>query len=174
MVFDEAEQAKSISSKHFQRIQSVFQSKINSTADLRNGSALLVFAVTPDVIERFADFGALQQRIADPSPDDGFFNGNTYAVKIDLTQQSYSEKSLAEMGRHYVNAAFDEPEWDSTKSRDEMLNEINTIAIDVAANEGSSSSRRIMAKRTAEMLIKNLTDQGEFGDRPLSDFEDEV
>jgi hypothetical protein len=88
----------------------------------------------------------------------GFFDGNTLAPRIDLTRRDNPEKELREMGRRYVNLAYDQPAWHCTVPRDTLLKTIDGLAAEISMEEISSSSRRTMAKRTCATLIRALED----------------
>ena len=95
--FDEAEQSMSTDRKSTARILSMLQSSINAMADLQGGSALVLYAVTPDIADKMMEFPALQQRLADPGPGRGFFDGETLAPIIDLGRKSNLEDSEAHL-----------------------------------------------------------------------------
>ncbi len=159
VTFDEAEQGLGQNRKSMDRILSMLQSRINAISDLRKGSALIVYAFTPDLIEQMERLAALQQRVADPGPGMGFFDGNTLAPRIDLTPRSDPELHLREMGRRYVNLAYDDPEWNCPVDRQTLLAVIDSLAAEVALNDATGSSRRSMAKRTCATLVR-ARDQG--------------
>lgn len=98
ITFDEAEQGLGVDRKKLNRIVSMLQSQINAVADLRDGSALIVYALTPNLIGEMETLAALQQRVADPASDMGFFDGNTRAVRIDLTLRPDSVHELEAIG----------------------------------------------------------------------------
>ncbi len=175
VTFDEAEQGLSQNRKTMDRILSMLQSRINAISDLKKGSVLIVYAFTPDLVEQMERLAALQQRVADPGPGMGFFDGNTLAPRIELTRRDDPEKELREMGRRYVNIAYDHPQWNCEVSRDTMLSTIDQLASEIALEEISSSSRRSMAKRTCATLIRAL-DEGVIDTTPMPDpvLEDEV
>lgn len=156
VTFDEAEQGLSQNRKTMDRILSMLQSRINSIADLKRGSALVVYAFTPDLVDQMERLAALQQRVADPGPGMGFFDGNTLAPRIELTRRDDPERELRDMGRRYVNVAYDIPEWNCQLPREQMLASIDQLAAEIAADDISSSSRRSMAKRTCATLIRAL------------------
>jgi hypothetical protein len=158
VTFDEAEQGLSVSRKQMDRIFSMLQSRINAIADLKKGSALIVYAFTPDLVEQMERMAALQQRVSDPGPGMGFFDGNTLAPRIDLTRRDNPVQELREMGRRYVNLAYDHPAWKCSVPRDSLLNTIDRLAAEISMEEISSSSRRTMAKRTCATLVRALED----------------
>jgi hypothetical protein len=156
VTFDEAEQGLNQNRKTMDRILSMLQSRINAISDLKNGSALIVYAFTPDLVEQMERHPALQQRVADPGPGMGFFDGNTLAPRIELMRRDDPEHELREMGRKYVNLAYDHPKWVCDVPRESMLATIDHLGTEVAMDEISSSSRRTMAKRTCAALMRAL------------------
>jgi hypothetical protein len=126
-------------------------------------------------MEQMEKLAALQQRVADPGPGMGFFDGNTLAPRIELTRRDDPEGELRAMGRRYVNIAYDQPQWDCVISRETMLDTIDQLATEITLEEISSSSRRSMAKRTCATLMRAL-DDGVIDTTPLPDrvLEDEV
>jgi hypothetical protein len=175
LTFDEAEQGLNQNRKTMDRILSMLQSRINAISDLKKGSALIVYAFTPDLIEQMERLAALQQRVADPGPGMGFFDGNTLAPRIELTHRNDPEGELRRMGRKYVNIAYDHPQWSCTVPRERMLATIDQLASEITIDELSSSSRRSMAKRTCATLMRAF-DEGIIDTAPLPapEFEDEV
>jgi hypothetical protein len=158
VTFDEAEQGLNQNRKTMDRILSMLQSRINAIADLKKGSALIVYAFTPDLIEQMERLAALQQRVADPGPGMAFFDGNTLAPRIELTRRDDPEGDLRAIGRRCVNLAYDSPEWRCAVPRAAMLATIDQLATEIALEEISSSSRRTMAKRTCATLMRALDD----------------
>ena len=156
--YDEAEQGLSADKKRWARILSMLQSGINAVSDLKNGSALVVYAVTQDLKEKMQEFPALQQRIADPGEGLGFFNGpNTLAPTIDLTQRRAApEEELTLIGQRLV-AVFFEHVPEATKLNKKELNErIDALAAQTATTEASVSNRRTMVKNTCAILLTAL------------------
>lgn len=97
--FDEAEQGLSVDRRRSDRVMQILQADSNAFDQLRGGSALLVYAVTPDVIQNMMNFAALQQRISDPGPGYGFFDGFTIAPVINLAAHRDAERDLVAIGR---------------------------------------------------------------------------
>jgi hypothetical protein len=151
--FDEAEQGFDVGRRQMQRILSMLQSSINAAADLRQGSTLLVYAITPDVAERMEEFAALQQRVADPAPGQGFFDGNPRAPKIDLSLRGDPYQELTAIGTRLVDLLYDTCDRNLALTREEVHAKIGAIAREVADSDAAVSNRRTMAKRTATALL---------------------
>ena len=81
---DEAEQSLDVDRKRMQTVLSTLQSGINAAADLKDGAVLIVFAITPDVADKLKEFPALQQRLVDPGPGMGFFEGRFTILRGDF------------------------------------------------------------------------------------------
>lgn len=154
LAYDEAEQGLSVDRRRMQRILSMLQSNINAIADLRGGSALIVFALTPDLIEQMEHFAALQQRVADPGKGLGFFDGNTLAPRIDLSPREDPERELARIGASLVRVFFDHADGVVAADRQLLEAEVSRLAQEVAFEEGTSGNRRTMVKRTCAMLVR--------------------
>lgn len=154
VTFDEAEQGLGVDRKRMDRILSMLQSGINAIADLKQGSVLVVYAFTPDLIESMERLAALQQRVADPGIGFGFFDGNTRAPRIDLTQRGDTGKELEAIGRRLVELAMDDANWQLGASREEMLTVVRDLANEVGRDDPSSSNRRTMVKRTCATLLR--------------------
>lgn len=155
--FDEAEQGFSVDKRHFERIQSALQSGINATSLLSKGAVLFVYAITPDVGERLEELPSLQQRLADPGPNRGFFDGNTYAPKIDLTRRGDPAKELQGIGSSLVSLLYVHFGSELQMPKAEVLARVAREAKDIAESDAAVSNRRTMAKRTAAMLMSLKT-----------------
>ena len=154
--FDEAEQGLWADRQKTQRMLSQLQADINAIADLKDGSALVVFAVTPDLIARMEEFAALQQRVADAAPGQGFFDGNDLAAKIDLTTDRDPIKDLRAIGRRLVDLYFAEVLKEGSSPKLEAVRgKATQLADAVAATEASTSSRRTMARQVCTMLLND-------------------
>jgi hypothetical protein len=156
--YDEAEQGLSVDKKRWARILSLLQSGINAVSDLRNGSALIVYAVTQDLREKMQDFPALQQRIADPGEGMGFFDGpNTLAPTIDLTQRRAApEDELRQIGQRLVTVFFDHVPEATRLDKKQLTDRIVALAAKTATTEASVSNRRTMVKTTCALLLTQL------------------
>lgn len=154
VTYDESDQGFNVERKRVDRILSMLQSGINAIADLKQGSALLVYAFTPDLVEQMERLAALQQRVADPGIGYGFFDGNTRAPRIDLTQRVDPESELRSIGRRLVDLALAEGGLAIRIDRERLYSTIDELAVEVAMNEISSSNRRMMVKRSCAMLIR--------------------
>jgi bacteriophage exclusion system BrxC/D-like protein len=160
VAFDEAEQGLNVDKRKTERILSLLQSSINAMADLQGGSALVLFAVTPDIVAKMENFAALQQRVADPEESQGFFDGNTMAAKIDLSRRGDAVEELRSIGRRLVHLLYGSEAGPSLSvSEADVLARVDAIAEDVVSREESVGSRRSMAKRTCALLM-HVYDEG--------------
>jgi len=82
--FDEAEQAINVPRKKVQRILSMARAEIDSISRVKNAAVMIVYAFTPDVVQGMQAYPALQQRLAEPDPENRFFDGNSYSPRIEL------------------------------------------------------------------------------------------
>ena len=78
LCLDEAEQGLAVDRKHMDRILSMLKSDVDAIWT-STGSALVMYALTPDIRESMDRLPALQQRFADPGGV-GFFDGNYLAL----------------------------------------------------------------------------------------------
>jgi hypothetical protein len=151
--FDEAEQGLQATPAKTARILSMLQSGLNAVADLKGGSALLVYALTPDLFNRMQELPALQQRVADPGPGRGFFDGNTLAVRIDLAQRE-AGRDLGPIASKLVGLLYEEQSQIAGLERTSLEEEAQRIAKQVASDNVGSDSRRVLVKRVASMLLQ--------------------
>jgi hypothetical protein len=156
--FDESEQGFPISSKKKGQLFSLFQSDINSISELKNGSVLVIYAITPDIVEEMMEFPALQQRIQDPLPNMGFENGNTLAPIIYLTRPNECTRKdivdeLTNIGKKLTELLYSEAESEVTVPKYEVISRIEEIAIKISNIDLSTSNRRAMVKATCATLI---------------------
>ncbi len=149
---DEAEQGFNVDRKHLNRILSMLKSDTDSIADLADGSALVVYALTPDVREEMDRFPALQQRIADPGGV-GFLEGNWLATVIDLTIRGDPAEHLRHIAARMVELFTSQEALAPGETAATAHQRAAEIADDVAATELSSSSRRTLVKRVAAFLL---------------------
>lgn len=154
--FDEAEQSMAVDKRKMARIFSHLLSEINAVVDLANGSALVLYAITPDVIEKIGvEMPMLMQRLADPGPGQGFFDGNPLAAKIDLTQRGDAVDDLEQIGMRLTDLFFEKIE-DADRSKAAAAKQgIRAAAEEVAGSEASSSARRAMVKRVCATLVNS-------------------
>jgi hypothetical protein len=154
VTFDEAEQGLGVDRKKMNRILSMLQSQINAVADLRDGSALIAYALTPNLADEMEQFAALQQRVADPAPGMGFFDGNTRAVRIDLTLRPDPVHELEAIGARLCDLLYATYGGRLATPQEEAYAAIRQIAAAVDLNDASSSSRRAMVKATSALLLE--------------------
>ncbi|HHY90669.1 MAG TPA: DUF2791 family P-loop domain-containing protein [Clostridiales bacterium] len=152
--FDEAEQGLSVDKKKTEKILSMLQAGINAIADLQNGSAMLMYAFTPDLVEKMKSFAALQQRIWSPSGR-SFADGNVLAPLIDLTIRDPLQ-DLRNIGRKLVSVFFDKFGGEVQTSKDKLFAYVDKIASDILEKEISSSNRRDMVKNVCSFLLEVL------------------
>lgn len=166
--FDEAEQGLSVEKKKLQQILSMLQSSINAMADLEKGSALVLYALTPDLRDEMMQFAALQQRVVDPGPGLGFHDGNTRAPMIDLTLRADPLTDLTAIGSRLVDLLYSTEDGRHHEvDVAEVRSAVAAIAADVAENERSTSNRRTMVKRTCAVLVR-LADDGLLSTAPMA------
>ena len=168
VAYDEAEQGLSVDRKKTERILSMLQSSINAFADTPDASTLVVFALTPDFIAKMETFPALQQRVADPGPGMGFFDGNTRAARIDLGARN-SDDDLKEIGRRLVDLLYDHHGQELAEPKDALVTEVERLADRVLDEDVTSGNRRTMVKRTATRLLQAYDGSDYLLDDPAED-----
>jgi len=151
--FDEAEQGLGVDRKKMARILSMLQSQINAVADLRQGSALLVYALTPNFVDEMERFAALQQRVADPRPGLGFFDGNTRAVRIPLTLRDDPVEDLSGIGVRLCDLLYERCGDVLLTPRETVRDAVKRLAAKVADEDSTTASRRTMVKQTSAVLL---------------------
>jgi hypothetical protein len=152
VAYDEADQGFSVDRNRTQKILSMLQSTINTFASTPGIAALIVFGLTPDVIETMETYPALQQRIADGGPGQRFFDGNARAVRIDLRDIN-GDHDLLVIGRRLVDLLYDAHADEIDVSRAEMHSRIEALARTVMNEDLSSANRRTLVKRAASTLL---------------------
>jgi hypothetical protein len=150
---DEAEQGLTVDKKKTEKILSMLMSGIAAIVDLSKGSALLVFALTPDLEAKMANFAALQQRIGNP-PGESFFDGNTYAPLISLTGQDDPSKELEAIGTKLVNLFYEEIAVPVRVPKDLVIDEVHKKADQIAETNLSAGNKREMVKATCTLLLR--------------------
>jgi hypothetical protein len=154
--FDEADQGLQVDQAKLQRILSGFHAGINALADLENGAGLIVYAVTPQIVESMERFPALQQRVIDPGPGQGFFDGNTYAPKIDLTRRPDPREELKAIAERLVTLFFSEVPGAPAEKQTDGTATARQMAAQVADNNATSGARREVARQVCAMLLQVL------------------
>jgi hypothetical protein len=153
--FDEADQGLSmIEGRKLQRILSMFMSGINALQDMDSGSAFVVYAVTPQIIEKMMEFPALQQRVVDPAADQGFFSGNTMAPQIPLALRPDRRAELREIADNLVVLFASRVLSASPDRRDALLAQGRAIADRVTEEEATTTARRQVARQVCTMLLR--------------------
>ena len=150
--FDEAEQGLSVDKKKTEKILSMLMSGIEAITNLNGGSALLVYALTPDLVDKMKSFAALSQRVSSPRGR-GFFDGNTLAPLIDL-RRGDPLQDLQRIGSKLVEVFYEVfGPVEIEVPREKTLAAIDKIASDIVEINLSSSNRRDMVKTTCLILL---------------------
>jgi hypothetical protein len=149
---DEAEQGFDVDRKRHDRILSMLKSDTDAIADLPRGSALVVYALTPEIREGMDQLPALQQRIADPGGI-AFLDGNYLATVIDLSIRSDPVDHLRRIAERMLDLYVSENSLPAGESPTSSRERVIAIAEDVAASEPTSSNRRTLVKRVAAFLL---------------------
>jgi hypothetical protein len=149
--YDEAEQGFAVDTRKKQRILSMLMAGINAIKDLQDGAVLVVYALTPDIVDDFDKFPALQQRIADPGK--GFFDGNSLAPVIDLQKRTDQEKDLRRIGRKLAQVVYQYLGDEIAVPIQKTLGEIDAIAARIASEDLSAGSRRTLVKEVCTVLL---------------------
>jgi hypothetical protein len=110
-------------------------------------------------VERLDQFPALQQRVVDPGPGYGFFEGNTLAPRIDLTFRGNPERELRAIGLRLTELLYQHAARDLGADQQRVRAIVAELAREIADADPTSANRRTMVKRTCAMLIR-LHDEG--------------
>jgi P-loop Domain of unknown function (DUF2791) len=174
--FDEAEQGISTDKKKMAKIFSHLLAEVNAIVDLKDASVLIVYAVTKDIMDKIdTEMPMLRQRLADPGAGQGFFDGNIFAPRIDLTQRPHAVEELSRMGDRLVTLFFERVSDADQTRRPEALAAVRGWAEAVEREEPSSSARREMVRRTCTPLVNGFRLGGPTnGGSPASPREPEV
>ncbi len=151
--FDEAEQGLTVDRKRQERVMQILQADSNAFDLLTGAGALVVYAITPDVERRMMDFAALQQRIMDPGPGFGFFDGFTLAPVIDLTGHRDVSRDLVSIGRQLARVYWERVAPNTDGPPAEAQRQLDDMAREVAENNPTAGSRREMVKRACAWLL---------------------
>jgi len=157
--YDEAEQGFAVEKKKVQKIHSMLMAGINAVTELKEGSVLFVYALTPELVDQMDTFAALQQRLADPGPGQSFFEGNPLAPKIDMRRRTGMLEDLQSIARRLVELMYTTYGQDMPVSKEASLERAIDIAERVYAEDLSTSNRRTLVKEVCTMLLL-LYDQG--------------
>lgn len=153
--FDEAEQAINVPKKKVQRILSMARAEIDSISRVKNAAVLVVYALTPDVVQEMQAYPALQQRLSEPDPENRFFDGNTYSPRIELDQTKLNSLELLErISEHLIRLFYQEYESKASEPRDDILVVSRDWAEEISAKSPSISNRREIVKLTCSRLLK--------------------
>lgn len=154
IAFDEAEQGLDLDRKRFGVILSMLQSTINSLADLDNGALFILYAFTPDLLERFQEFPALQQRIISSR---SFLEGNTFAPVIPLDRGGQVTGDLELIAKRLCDLYFQYFDLE-TEEMATVRADCLSIATAIATQSASITSRRQMVKAVCERLLSASLD----------------
>ena len=148
--FDEAEQGMDVDKRRLNRILSMVRSSVDAAVDLEGGSALIVWAVTPSTRENINQYPALQTRL-ESKP--GFFDGNTLAPIIDLTERREPEQELRRIGIRLLELYLEQNGPPDGKDEGQLRDDIERAAREIYEEDPSAQSRRPMVKRTCTILL---------------------
>lgn len=151
--FDEGDQGFDVNRKKLNKILSLIRTQVDAATDLADGSALFVYAITQPIVEEMERATMLLDRLRDPGPGQGFFDGNTLAPKIDLTFRPDPEEDLRRIGARLVDLIYEEAAGRVRVPLDEAHETVRHMAADVSQEDATASARRLMVKRTCIYLI---------------------
>ncbi|WPX07810.1 BREX system ATP-binding domain-containing protein [Anaerocellum danielii] len=177
VAFDEAEQSFNVDRKKLAKIFSTLRSLIDATVNLKDASALIVYAMTNDVYEEMNKYPALQQRLSSPYERD-FFSGNVLAPIIDLTRLDSID--LSKKIALKISDVFYETFKDQISiSKDELLKKVDEITEAIIKKGVSSSNKREITKAVCTYLLEVLGNKGQNNEmsgriKAQTIFEDEV
>jgi len=155
--FDEAEQSFNVDRKKLAKIFSTLRSLLDAVINLKDASALIIYAMTNDVYEEMNKYPALQQRLSSPYERD-FFSGNVLAPVIDLTRLDsidLSKKIAIKISDVFYETFKDQ----LTISRDEILKKADEISDGIIKRGVSSSNKREITKAVCTYLLEILEDR---------------
>lgn len=159
VLFDESEQSFTVNKHKRQQILSLLQSGINSIADLKNGSVLILYALMLDSALHFNEFAALKQRLDDPIGGKSFFEGNIHAPKILLEygQELTPRVHLKGIGEKLVELFYGSG-INLPVPKNVTMNRIYELVDEISSIDPSPSNRRTMTKSTCYVLMKLYED----------------
>jgi hypothetical protein len=155
--FDEGDQGFDVDRRKMNKIMSLIRTQVDGVTDLREGSALFVYAVTQPIVEEMERAPMLLDRIRDPGPRQGFFDGNTLAPMIDLTFRPDPGKDLRRIGKRLVDLVYEEALHQTQVSHEDASEAVFRIAEEVGQEDPTASARRMMVKRTCTYLLGVIT-----------------
>ncbi|ADQ41172.1 hypothetical protein Calkr_1681 [Caldicellulosiruptor acetigenus I77R1B] len=173
--FDEAEQSFNVDRKKLAKIFSTLRSLMDAVVNLKDASALIVYAMTNDVYEEMNKYPALQQRLSNPYDRD-FFSGNVLAPVIDLTR--LDSVDLSKKIAMKISDVFYETFKDQINiSKDEILRMADEISSEIIKRGVSSSNKREITKAVCTYLL-GILEGREYNNYVLENtqniYEDEV
>jgi len=156
--FDEAEQSFNVDRKKLAKIFSTLRSLLDAIVNLKDASALIVYAMTNDVYEEMNKYPALHQRLSSPYEKD-FFSGNVLAPVIDLTRLDSID--LSKKIAMKISDVFYETFKDQINiSKNEILRKADEISEEIIKKGVSSSNKREITKAVCTYLLEIL-EEGE-------------
>ncbi len=153
--FDEAEQGLTVDRKKTEKILSMLMSRICEMVDLERGSTLIIYAITPYLVEKMETLAALQQRISDPGGM-SFFAGNTYAPLIRLIDREDPLRELEAIGRKLVELTYENYGEQISIPKESMIQNVLEHAKRIVEKDISASNRRDMVKATCSLLVNAI------------------
>jgi hypothetical protein len=181
VVFDEAEQGFEIGKKKQGILYSLMQSDINSIVNLKGGSALILYAIVPQIKEGMMNFPALQQRVQHPFPF-GEDNPRAPLIEIHRAGETPDEiiKELIAIGKKLTDLMYIATGSEISIPKNQVNDTMKLLAERTIQEDISISSRRMMVKNACTVLT-HLYENNKIMDiekislsLPQSDLDDEV
>jgi hypothetical protein len=157
--FDETDHGwRSITAKHKQVFNSLLQSDINSIVDTPGLSVFICYAVLPEIYQDMINYPALQGRIQPPLPSMTFENGYSSCPVIVISRPAGMPnemivQELREIGHKLVDMLYEVKGIHQDVPRQEVLDIIDHIALEVVSQETSTSNRRMAVRWFASELM---------------------
>lgn len=152
--YDEAEQGLTVDRRKTERILAMLMAQLASLATMNNAASLTVYALTKDMVTKMETLPPLQQRIMDPGPSLGFFDGNALAPLIDLQRRKDPISDLLQIGTTLVDLFAGAFGYTDPTERERLERVVKDIALQVAKEDISVGNRRAMVKRTCAKLLQ--------------------
>jgi len=172
--YDEAEQGLNVDRRKTERVLSMLMAQIASMVTASNSASLVVYALTPDIVQKLETFAALQQRIIDPGPGLGFFDGHTLAPLIDLQRRRDPINDLMQIGQKLVDLFVEELGYADSEEKARLDSLVKDIAVQVGKEDISAGNRRVMVKRLCASLLQLVPSTGQVAATKPEAREDEV
>lgn len=152
--FDEAEQGLTVAKSKMAAVLSGLMSSIEAITNAEGASAMVVYAVTPDLRDQLMKFPALQSRL-DGHDGQTFLDGNHYSPIIDLRSGASADQLLA-IGSRLLTVCSDALPGPWTAERPELEARMVELALSISEDNASSGSRRTMAQAASRVIIEAL------------------